>query len=96
VERELSRLQGKWGFHKWKELKLKLLYFSVLGHEACVEIIEHKRTNFNLKTGDRATFCIADNCGQCEFCLGGLSQKCKSLFKVSRFWSVLFILKNKF
>ena len=34
-----------------------------------------------MKAGDRATFCVADNCGQCEYCLNGLSQKCKSLFK---------------
>ena len=61
---------------------LNLCLISVLGHEACVEIVDHKRENFNLKIGDRATFCIADSCGQCEFCLNGLSQKCKSLFKV--------------
>jgi threonine dehydrogenase-like Zn-dependent dehydrogenase len=59
---------------------------SVLGHEACVEVVEHKRDNIDLNIGDRITFSIADSCGNCDFCLNGLSQKCKSLFKV--------ILKN--
>lgn len=56
---------------------------SVLGHEATVEIIDHKRDPkvFNLKPGDRATFGIADTCGECEFCTNNLSQKCVKLFK---------------
>lgn len=56
---------------------------SVLGHEACVEIIAHKRDPavFTLKPGDRATFGIADTCGECEFCTNHLSQKCVKLFK---------------
>jgi D-arabinose 1-dehydrogenase-like Zn-dependent alcohol dehydrogenase len=54
-----------------------------LGHEACVEIIEHKRdpATFQLNRGDRATFSIADSCGECEFCTNDLSQKCTKLFK---------------
>jgi D-arabinose 1-dehydrogenase-like Zn-dependent alcohol dehydrogenase len=54
-----------------------------LGHEACIEIVDHKRdaSNFNLKKGDRATFSIADSCGECEFCTNDLSQKCEKLFK---------------
>ncbi len=57
---------------------------SVLGHEATVEIVDHKRDPkiFNLKQGDRATFGIADTCGECEFCRNNLSQKCVKLFKV--------------
>lgn len=56
---------------------------SVLGHEACVEILAHKRdpSVFDLKIGDRATFSIADTCGECEFCTNNLSQKCVKLFK---------------
>lgn len=56
---------------------------SVLGHEACVEIVDHKRnsTDFKLKIGDRATFSIADTCGECEYCKNDLSQKCTKLFK---------------
>ncbi|CAF0709770.1 unnamed protein product [Brachionus calyciflorus] len=54
---------------------------SVLGHEACVEIVSHKRNNFDLNIGDRATFSIADTCGTCEFCTNDLSQKCVKLFK---------------
>lgn len=56
---------------------------SVLGHEACVEVLDHKRdrSKFKLEVGDRATFSIADNCGSCEFCLNDLSQKCVKLFK---------------
>jgi D-arabinose 1-dehydrogenase-like Zn-dependent alcohol dehydrogenase len=55
---------------------------SVLGHEACVEIVAHKRGNdYDLKPGDRCTFSIADSCGECEFCTNDLSQKCVKLFK---------------
>ena len=56
---------------------------SVLGHEACVEVVEHRRMNSDLKVGDRITFSIADTCGTCEFCMNDLSQKCTSLFKVN-------------
>ena len=34
-----------------------------------------------MKVGDRATFGIADTCGECEFCTNNLSQKCVKLFK---------------
>lgn len=34
-----------------------------------------------MKPGDRATFSIADTCGECEFCTNHLSQKCVKLFK---------------
>ena len=59
---------------------------SVLGHEACVEIVDHKRDKsvFTLQKGDRATFSIADSCGECEFCQNDLSQKCVKLFKVKK------------
>ena len=62
-----------------------IFFWSVLGHEACVEIIDHKRDPnvFKLKPGDRATFSIADSCGECEFCRNELSQKCVKLFKVN-------------
>lgn len=55
---------------------------SVLGHEACVEVVAHKRgDDCDLKPGDRCTFSIADSCGECEFCTNDLSQKCVKLFK---------------
>ena len=55
---------------------------SVLGHEACVEILDHRRDDsFQLQVGDRATFSIADVCGECEYCQNNLSQKCVKLFK---------------
>lgn len=57
---------------------------SVLGHEAVVEVIAHRRPESNLAVGDRLTFSVADSCGQCEFCLKGLNQKCVQLFKVGR------------
>jgi threonine dehydrogenase-like Zn-dependent dehydrogenase len=66
---------------------------SVLGHEAVVEIVDHKRGDeTDFKIGDRVTFSIADSCGQCEFCLNNLSQKCKALFKVNLLIS---FFKNK-
>ena len=61
----------------------------MLGHEACVEIVDHKRANSDLKIGDRVTFSIADSCGNCEFCLNDLSQKCTKLFKVT--WSEFYL-----
>ncbi|CAF0890976.1 unnamed protein product [Rotaria sp. Silwood1] len=54
---------------------------SVLGHEAVVEVIEHRRPESDLMKGDRLTFSIADSCDKCEFCLKGLQQKCTKLFK---------------
>ena len=42
----------------------------------------HRRTQSDLITGDRLTFSVADSCGNCEFCLKGLNQKCIQLFKV--------------
>ncbi|CAF0864766.1 unnamed protein product [Adineta ricciae] len=54
---------------------------SVLGHEAVVEVIDHRRPESNLAIGDRLTFSVADCCGNCEFCLKGLNQKCVKLFK---------------
>ena len=54
---------------------------SVLGHEACVEVVESRR-GLELSPGDRITFSIVDSCGRCPFCLNNLPQKCKSLFKV--------------
>ncbi|CAF0721112.1 unnamed protein product [Rotaria sordida] len=54
---------------------------SVLGHEAIVEVVTHRRPESDLAVGDRLTFSIADSCGQCEFCLTGLNQKCIKLFK---------------
>lgn len=73
----------RYTFFKIK-ININSFYYSVLGHEACVEVIHHKRKNFDLKVGDRATFSIADSCGTCEFCLNDLSQKCVKLFKVIR------------
>ncbi|CAF3845259.1 unnamed protein product, partial [Rotaria magnacalcarata] len=54
---------------------------SVLGHEAVVEVIAHRRPESDLIKGDRLTFSIADSCNKCEFCLKGLQQKCSKLFK---------------
>ncbi|CAF1642062.1 unnamed protein product [Adineta ricciae] len=54
---------------------------SVLGHEAVVEVVDHRRPESNLAIGDRLTFSVADCCGNCEFCLKGLNQKCVKLFK---------------
>ncbi|CAF4217387.1 unnamed protein product [Rotaria socialis] len=54
---------------------------SVLGHEAVVEVVSHRRPESDLAVGDRLTFSIADSCGQCEFCLAGFNQKCVQLFK---------------
>jgi D-arabinose 1-dehydrogenase-like Zn-dependent alcohol dehydrogenase len=55
---------------------------SVLGHEAVVEVIKHCRPESDLAVGDRLTFSVVDSCGNCEFCLTGLNQKCLKLFKV--------------
>lgn len=60
---------------------------SVLGHEACVEVVAHRRSKQQqeeeeeLQLGDRCTFSIADSCGECEFCTNNLAQKCVKLFK---------------
>lgn len=59
-----------------------LFISSVLGHEAVVEVVAHRRSESDLSIGDRLTFSVADSCGQCEFCLSGLNQKCVKLFKV--------------
>jgi threonine dehydrogenase-like Zn-dependent dehydrogenase len=65
---------------------------SVLGHEACVEVVDHRRTDSDLCIGDRVTFSIADTCGSCEFCQNDLSQKCTKLFKVILFFLSLILL----
>ncbi|UJR10424.1 hypothetical protein I4U23_014628 [Adineta vaga] len=54
---------------------------SVLGHEAVVEVVNHRRPESDLSEGDRLTFSVADCCNKCEFCLKGLNQKCTKLFK---------------
>lgn len=59
-----------------------LSVFSVLGHEAIVEVVAHRRPESDLVKGDRLTFSVADCCGKCEFCLKDLNQKCTKLFKV--------------
>lgn len=56
--------------------------FSVLGHEAIVEVVSHRRPESDLIKGDRLTFSVADSCYKCEFCDKGLEQKCTKLFKV--------------
>lgn len=58
---------------------------SVLGHEAVVEVVDHRRPSSGLQIGDRLTFSVADSCGQCEFCQKGLNQKCVKLFKVREY-----------
>ena len=58
------------------------LFFSILGHEGVVEVIEHKCPHNDLNVGDRLTFTIADFCHDCERCESDLPQKCFSLFKV--------------
>lgn len=66
-------------------LIISFYYFyisSVLGHEAVVEVVNHRRPESDLAVGDRLTFSIADSCGQCEHCLAGFNQKCVKLFKV--------------
>lgn len=62
------------------------LVFSVLGHEAVVEIVASRRHGY--KPGQRITFGIADSCHRCVFCEGGLQQKCLSLTKVRSFLCV--------
>jgi D-arabinose 1-dehydrogenase-like Zn-dependent alcohol dehydrogenase len=59
-----------------------MCFHSVLGHEAIVEVVNHRRPESDLIEGDRLTFSIADSCNKCEFCLKGLQQKCLKLFKV--------------
>lgn len=66
--------------------------FSVLGHEAVVEIVDHRRPESGLKIGDRLTFSVADCCGECEFCTKGLNQKCVKLFKVKRQRNFLYLI----
>jgi putative phosphonate catabolism associated alcohol dehydrogenase len=61
---------------------------TVLGHEilGCVAELPPgppvcDDRGLPLKTGDRVTWSVAAGCGQCFFCLHGLPQKCKQLFK---------------
>ncbi len=61
---------------------LNIYNLSVLGHEAIVEVVAHRRPESDLIKGDRLTFSVADSCDKCEFCLKGLNQKCTKLFKV--------------
>ena len=57
--------------------------FSVLGHEAVVEVIENKREKSDVKVGDRVTFSIVNTCqGKCVNCKLQLPQKCKQMTKV--------------
>jgi len=74
------------GYFKTKKsisnCSLSFFISSVLGHEAVVEVINHRRPQSNLTVGDRLTFSVADSCGKCHFCLTGLNQKCVQLFKV--------------
>ncbi len=67
-----------------KQIFLNIIPFisSVLGHEAVVEVVAHRRPESDLAVGDRLTFSVADSCGKCEFCTTGLNQKCVKLFKV--------------
>ena len=53
----------------------------ILGHEGVGEIIEvNSRKGF--KIGDRVTWTIIDNCGECPACTEyGLPEKCEKLFK---------------
>lgn len=53
-----------------------------MGHEAIVEVVNHRRPESDLIEGDRLTFSVADSCFKCEFCDKGLEQKCTKLFKV--------------
>jgi threonine dehydrogenase-like Zn-dependent dehydrogenase len=63
-------------------ISLIALLSSVLGHEAVVQVIAHRRPESDLIEGDRLTFSVVDCCGTCEFCQQGLNQKCTKLFKV--------------
>ena len=64
-------------------LGMVFVVVSVLGHEAVLEVVAHRRgEGSSLAVGQRVTFSVADVCGNCERCQSGLSQKCFSLFKV--------------
>jgi len=78
----LNRHQGNYISRKQIFFLNVLFISSVLGHEAVVEVIAHRRPESDLAVGDRLTFSVADSCGKCEFCLTGLNQKCVKLFKV--------------
>ncbi|MDX1930125.1 MAG: zinc-binding dehydrogenase [Pirellulaceae bacterium] len=59
---------------------------SILGHEAIGRIVEFGSPVLDvggekLRAGDRVTWSISCSCGQCDRCLAGLPQKCRSLAK---------------
>ena len=59
----------------------------ILGHEIVAEIaalgagVRASATGDTLQPGDRVSFTIMASCGECANCIGGLPQKCGSLFK---------------
>ena len=68
-------------------------YYSILGHEGVVEVVEHACDDSDLNAGDRLTFTVADFCQNCERCHNDLHQKCHDLFKVSMHWTHEFPIK---
>ena len=68
--------------YKFQSLLFVLFSHSVLGHEGVAEVIECKRSDVNVKVGDRVTFSIADSCQACQLCKSNLPQKCAKLLKV--------------
>lgn len=60
----------------------------VLGHEMLGRVVDvhplDPPTNYlgqPLKVGDRVTWTVGASCGNCRYCLRGLSNKCETLFK---------------
>ncbi|PCJ58321.1 MAG: hypothetical protein COA79_13775 [Planctomycetota bacterium] len=54
----------------------------VLGHEAVGRIVQLEKKERNLKIGDRVTWTLVDNCGNCQPCLDwNHPEKCENLFK---------------
>ena len=56
---------------------------TILGHEIVGEIVQlgdqvndQKSPGKILRVGDRVTWAIVANCGQCQMCQAGLPQKC--------------------
>lgn len=61
---------------------------TILGHEIVGEIVElgdlaprQDTAGNQLKLGDRVTWAIVANCGQCQMCQSGLPQKCLKAIK---------------
>ncbi len=60
---------------------------TILGHEILGEVVELPPGGLSdasgdaLQPGDRVTWAVAANCGDCFYCRSGLPQKCTSLFK---------------